>query len=128
MGSYRGQYEKYYGNIKTNARNNKKHNNFAQNKNQKYIKTEHFIKKAIWQLSGSLIMLIILLILKLIPIKAANDTYIYAKENININAYETETRYILEKPEIQYIKVKTIECVQEVKSNLGMDSIDEEKN
>lgn len=126
MASYRSQYEKYYNNINNNPKNKIRYNKFKKNKNSKYIKTERLIKKMILQLSGSLIMLIIFLGLKLLPIKAANDTYIFTKDYIT--KYQPQLIYLLEKPQIQYFKNKTLECVQEVKSNLGMDKINEEKN
>lgn len=126
MGSYRSQYEKYYYSINYNPKNKIKYSKFAKNKNSEYIKTQYFFKKMIFKLSGSLIMLIIFLSLKLLPIKVANDTYIYAREYIT--EYQPELIYFSEKPQVQYFKEKTLECVQKVKSNLGMDALNEEEN
>lgn len=115
MGSYDPYYKNYYNSIKAPKR-----------KEIHLIKKEDIIKKIIFQLSGTLVLVLILIICKVSTLDIANKLYKLSKENINISLdykkvlSKIESVDIKEIPDIVINKIKSIKDI-----NQGVDVINE---
>ncbi|MBE6047925.1 MAG: M23 family metallopeptidase [Clostridium sp.] len=126
MGSYREQYEKYYGNVK-------KHGGAAQYrragtyepaniqmKDKKYNLSSKIAKKIIWQLSGAAVLLITVLAITYIPVEGSEnrvnlDIKSMIKEDIDISSAIMH----LNIPDGEGYKENALDCIDEIKSSIS---------
>lgn len=97
MGEYKTQYERYYRNLSKGSRargtsvNGNSYGAYYGNgktKNKSVI--QRYVTKFIFQLVGSIILLIIFLCIKYVPISGAEDTYEVTKNELSKNYDLTE--------------------------------------
>lgn len=127
MGNYREQYEKYYGNVKrqgaasytrASASSSIKDNGFPSDVKKESI-LQRMTRKFIWQLSGSLILLFIVIGLKYVAVEnGENEFYDISKEVLNkdIDVDITSMIMNLDIEDSNNYREKALDYIDEAKS------------
>lgn len=126
MGEYKSLYEKYYKNVKSSGpgkapvRHNSldgyssrgTNNSIGEKKNI----AEHFIKKFIFQLTGALVLIILIFSLKMIPLEGANKAYTVSKEAIDKEMGMEQVAEVFNVMNLEDYKEGALDSIDEFKS------------
>ena len=124
MGSYREQYERYYGNVRKQggaAQYRRANSSYEPSNFQKLDKRNNFadrlVRKFIWQLSGAAILLATAAAITYIPAEGSEQQLNYEiKTMINEDIDITAAIMYLDIPEGEVFKEKVLDYIDEVKS------------
>ena len=125
MASYKDQYERYYGNVRTKAPGKVQKRDTSldvlygrgRSKKRKSM-GEKMANKFIFQLVASLILLVGFLVLKMIPIEGAKEAYIVSKEAIDKNFDINKAVMAINIPEIEGYKESALDYIEQIKSKV----------
>lgn len=127
MGNYRAQYEKYYGNIKGKGRGAAyrgpggsaiREVPYVKNNVQKN-NGSNIVRKFLWQLTGSLLLLLIFLIIKMIPLEGSREIYAKSKEVLNEQFNLSEAIMSVDIPEVESYKESILDYIDSIKSSVS---------
>ncbi|MCR4943401.1 MAG: M23 family metallopeptidase [Clostridium sp.] len=125
MGNYREQYERYYGNIKRQGAasykriSSIKEGSFPSEVNKESI-IERMTRKFIWQLSGSLLLLLIVIGLKYVAVESASsEFYDLSKEVLDKDIDVGSFVMNLDILDNDNYKEKALDYIDEVKSQIS---------
>ena len=127
MGSYREQYERYYGNVKRQgvaaqyrrAGSSYEPANFPK-LDKKSSFGERFIKKFIWQLSGATILLVTAAAITYVPVEGlGGELSSEVKSMINEDIDITSAIMYLNIPEGEVYKEKALDYIDEIKAGVS---------
>lgn len=122
LNNYETHYESYYNGIRKGVQKNKqlsRRNNGVIKKNQSYI-----YKKIIFQLSGSLLLILGIFTFKVVPNEEFKDMYIYTKFQLNKDIDTIAVFNNTFSIDLNKYKEKGIEFIESIKNF----KIDEETN
>jgi hypothetical protein len=121
MGNYRSQYERYYGNVRTDGggasyKRIGSMDNANMKKNNNQTTFNKVVKKLIWQVSGAFILLGLLLIIKTIPLEGTKEAYTVSKKMMDEKFDVNEAIMAVNIPDADGYKEKALDYIDEFKS------------